>query len=484
MNIYYDGKFVQSQGSAILVENPATEEIFAEVAEATTQELDCVVASAKAAQKKWARVGAGERAELLHTCAVRLREHAPELAKLLTQESGKPLRESLDEIEWSVDAYRHLAEVARTQGGQIVQPNMSGQMNLVLREPLGVVVSILPFNFPVLLMTWQVAAALAAGNTCIIKPSEVTPMTALLLAKIFDHLPPGIFNVVTCGARGSAYLVSHDDTHMIAFTGSVPTGQKIMQGATQRMKPLLLELGSSDPFIVLDDADFDMAVQAAKFAAFLNCGQVCTGSERFFIHEKIYDDFMQALVKSVSELRIGDPMGDVDIGPLINKAALTGVEGGLAHLQSLGAKIRHGGTRVDFPRGHFFHPTIVEITDPHKQQPRHELFGPQATFCKIRSLDEAIDHANNSDFGLGSSIFTSSLESAMRAATEIDSGHVWINDPLKDNVAAPFGGKKMSGLGRELGLDGINAFTDVKHVHVQFKPSVQGWWFPYTRPDI
>ncbi|QHA82838.1 aldehyde dehydrogenase family protein [Pseudomonas mediterranea] len=205
MNIYYDGKFVQSQGAAIQVENPATEEIFAEVAEATTRELDAVVASAKSAQRKWARVGAGERAELLHTCAVRLREHAAELARLLTQESGKPLRESLDEVEWSVDAYRHLAEVARTQGGQVVQPNMAGQMNLVLREPLGVIVSILPFNFPVLLMTWQVAAALAAGNTCIIKPSEVTPMTALLLAKIFDHLPPGIFNVVTCGAKGSAY---------------------------------------------------------------------------------------------------------------------------------------------------------------------------------------------------------------------------------------------------------------------------------------
>lgn len=484
MNIYYDGKFVQSQGSAIPVENPATEEIFAEVAEATLGELDAVVASALSAQRKWARVGAGERAELLHTCAARLREHAPELARLLTQESGKPLRESLDEVEWSVDAYRHLAEVARTQGGQVVQPNMHGQMNLVVREPLGVVVSILPFNFPILLMTWQVAAALAAGNTCIVKPSEVTPMTALLLAKIFDHLPPGIFNVVTCGAKGSAYLVSHPNTHMIAFTGSVPTGQNIMQGATERMKPLLLELGSSDPFIVMDDADFDMAVKAATFSAFLNSGQVCTGSERFFIHEKIYDDFMDALVKSVRTLRIGDPMGDVDLGPLVNKAAVNTVEKGLAHLQSLGATIRLGGTRGGFNRGHFFEPTIVEITDPLKQQPRHELFGPQATFCRIRSLDEAIAHANNTDFGLGSCIFTSSFESAMRAATEIDAGHVWINDPLKDNVAAPFGGKKMSGLGRELGLDGINAFTDVKHIHMQFKAETQSWWFPYTRPDI
>ncbi|MCY1452301.1 Betaine aldehyde dehydrogenase [compost metagenome] len=156
----------------------------------------------------------------------------------------------------------------------------------------------------------------------------------------------------------------------------------------------------------------------------------------------------------------------------------------MAHLQSLGATIRHGGTRGGFTRGHFFEPTIVEITDPLKQQPRHELFGPQATFCRIRSLDEAIAHANNTDFGLGSCIFTSSFESAMRAATEIDAGHVWINDPLKDNVAAPFGGKKMSGLGRELGLDGINAFTDVKHIHMQFKAETQGWWFPYTRPDI
>jgi len=484
MEIYFDGRFVKSTGHPIQVENPATEEIFAEVPDTTVGEMDAVIAAAEKAQRQWRRKGAGERAEMLHECAVRLRSNAPELARLLTRESGKPLRESLDEVEWSVDAFRHLAEVSRTQGGQVVQPNQPGQMNLVLREPLGVIVSILPFNYPILLLTWQVAAALATGNTCIIKPSELTPMTALALARIFDHLPAGVFNVVTCGAEGSSYLVAHPGTHMVAFTGSVPTGRKIMQAATERMKPLLLELGSSDPFIVMDDADLEMAVRAATFSTFLNCGQVCTGSERFYIHERVYDVFMDGLTESVKRLRVGDPMSDVDLGPLVSAAAVMHVERGIAKLVGAGAKIRLGGERAGFPKGHFFNPTLIEIVDPETQQPREELFGPIATFCRIKSLDEAIAFANDSDFGLGATIFTSSLVSAMRAATEIESGHVWINDPLKDNVAAPFGGKKLSGLGRELGIDGIHAFTDVKHVHMEFAPSVQGWWFPYKRPAI
>jgi len=484
MEIYHSGHFVTSNGDTIPVENPATEEVFAEIADATVAEIDAVVGSAKSSQRAWARKGAGERAELLHECAYRLRKNAQTLAKLLTQESGKPLRESLDELEWSVDAFRHLAEVARTQAGQVVQPNQPRQMNLVLREPLGVVVSILPFNFPVLLMTWQVAAALAAGNACVIKPSELTPMTALALARIFDHLPPGVFNVVTCGAAGSSYLVEHHDTHMIAFTGSVPTGRKIMASATHRMKPLLLELGSSDPFIVMDDANIDLAVEGARFAAFLNCGQVCTGSERFFIHENVYDRFMDRLTESVKMLRIGDPMSNVDIGPLISGKALSLVERNIERLKNVGASVRLGGERVNLPIGHYFKPTMIEIGDPSTQLLREELFGPIATFCPVSSLDEAIDFANDSDYGLGATVFTSNLESAMRAATELESGHVWINDPLKDNVAAPFGGKKMSGLGRELGLDGIHAFTDVKHVHMDFSPSEQTWWFPYQRPEI
>jgi acyl-CoA reductase-like NAD-dependent aldehyde dehydrogenase len=486
-SLFIGGEYVASHSSkGIEVENPATEEKITVVPDADATDIDRAVAAAQRAQRQWRLVDGLERATLLHRCADGLEEHADELAVLLTREGGKTLKENRDEIDWSVTAFRHLGEVTRANRGRVAGATKPGQLNFVLNEPLGVVAHILPFNYPIVLMAWQVAAALAAGNACIVKPSEQTPLATLRLGEVFSNLPAGVFNVVTATGAGAAQLVEHPDTDMIAFTGSVATGSRIMAAAAPRIKKLLLELGGSDPFIVLGDAKLDVAARGGVFAAFLNAGQVCTSAERFFIEASAYDDFMAKAIDVMGTLRVGDPFDDVDVGALISRSARDQVERVIEDISGRGARVVRGGQAPpDLKKGYFYEPTLIEVTDPARQRFESEIFGPLATVTRARDLDHAIELANGSNFGLGANIYTSSLETAMRAATELQAGTVWINDPLKDNDAAPFGGMKFSGLGRELGFEGVSAFTQAKHVHMDFAqvPSPE-WWFPYERPPI
>jgi betaine-aldehyde dehydrogenase len=485
--LFIGGEYVDSTSDRVIeVENPAREEVIAEVPDASREDVDAAVDAARRAQRDWRRLDALARADLMHECADALDAHGDELAVLLTREGGKTLKENRDEIEWSTTCFRHLGEVARASLGRVVGPTKPGQLNVVLHEPLGVVAHILPYNYPIVLLAWQAAAALAAGNTVVVKPSEHTPLATLKLGEVFSCLPPGVFNVITATGEGSAALVEHPGTDMIAFTGSVATGSRIMAAAAPRIKKLLLELGGSDPFIVLGDAKLDVATRGAVFAAFLNAGQVCTSAERFYVEDSIYDEFMARAVEFAKTVRVGDPFDEVDVGALISAQARDQVERTIGELVERGARVAHGGgVPSHLSRGYFFEPTILELSDPRRQELRREIFGPLATFTRVRDVDEAIELANDSDFGLGANIYTSSLETAMRAATELQAGTVWINDPLKDNDAAPFGGMKLSGLGRELGAEGISAFTQAKHVHVDFAqtPSPE-WWFPYERPAI
>src|SRR5215510_10614450 len=478
------GDFVESlNGGSFTVENPATEETIAEVPRATAEDADKAARAANAAQTNWRFTPGIEKCELLHAVAHNTRAHREELARLLTLEGGKPLIENLDEVEWVAACFDYYAEVGRHESGRVIPPVQRNQMNFVMKEPYGVVVCIVPWNYPLLLMSWKVAPALAAGNGVIIKPSEHTPLSTLLLAEIaFQELPKGIVNVVTgYGPEVGEPLVTHRDTRVIAFTGSVATGKRIAQLAAEQVKKVNLELGGNDPFIICDDVDLEIAVRGAVWAAYLNMGQVCTSGERFYVFDSIANKFIDRFVEFTGSLRLGDPLGpDVDLGPMISAAQRKKVESKLDQVREMGATILCGGKRPANPaRGYYFEPTVVVDVDHSMPLMREETFGPVAPIMRVKDIGEAITLANDSDYGLGANILTNKLEYAMKAAERIKAGTFWINDPLTDNDAGPFGGMRMSGGGRELGLEGIEEFRETKHVHLDYKLEPKPYWYPY-----
>ncbi|MDQ3920156.1 MAG: aldehyde dehydrogenase family protein [Acidobacteriota bacterium] len=482
--MFVNGEFVAAlAGETFVVGNPATEETIDEVPRARAEDAELAVRSAYAAWDDWRFVPGIEKCELLHAVARRIREHREELARLLTLEGGKPLIENMDEVEWVAACFDYYAEVGRHESGRVIPPVQRHQMNFVVKEPFGVVVCIVPWNYPLLLLAWKVAPALMAGNTVVVKPSEHTPLSTLLLAEVaFEELPPGVFNVVTgYGDEVGEPLVRHPLTPVIAFTGSVATGRRIATLAAERIKRVNLELGGNDPFIVCDDVDLDVAVRGAVWAAFLNMGQVCTSGERFYVFESVAEKFIEGFVEFTRRLRLGDPLGpDVDLGPMISAPQREKVEEKLDRVREMGARVLCGGVRPEkFSRGYFFEPTVVTGVDHTMPLMREETFGPVAPIMVVRGIDEAVALANDSEYGLGANILTNSLEYAFTAAERIKAGTFWINDPLTDNDAGPFGGMRLSGGGRELGSEGIEEFRETKHIHLDYKLEAKPYWYPY-----
>jgi len=482
--MFIDGRFVESfSGETFPVENPASQEPLGEVPRGRAQDADRAVSAALKAQDDWRFVPGIEKCELLHSVARNIREQREQIATLLTQEGGKPLIENMDEVEWAAACFDYYAEIGRHEAGRVIPPVQRHQMNFVMKEPYGVVVCIVPWNYPLLLMSWKVAPALAAGNGVIIKPSEHTPLSTLMLGEVaFHELPKGIVNIVTgYGPEVAEPLVTHRYTHLIAFTGSIATGRRIAQLAAERVKKVNLELGGNDPFIVCDDVEVEIAVRGAVWAAYLNMGQVCTSGERFYVFASVADKFIDRFVEFTRTLRIGDPLGpDVDLGPMISAAQREKVERKLDQVREMGATVLYGGKRpANLSRGYYFEPTVVVDVDHSMPLMREETFGPIAPIMKVRDINEAIALANDSEFGLGANILTNKLEYAMKAAERIKAGTFWINDPLTDNDAGPFGGMRLSGGGRELGAEGIEEFRETKHVHLDYQLEMKPYWYPY-----
>jgi len=482
--MFIDGKFVESlSGETLIVENPATEEEIDEVPRAREEDANRAVAAASRAQDDWRFVPGIEKCEMLHRIAFNIREYQHELATLLTNEGGKPLIENMDEVEWVAACFDYYAEVGRHESGRVIPPVQRHQMNLVMKEPYGVVVCIVPWNYPLLLMSWKVAPALMAGNAVIIKPSEHTPLSTLRLAEVaFVDLPKGVVQIVTgYGNEAGESLVTHPNTQVIAFTGSVATGKRIARLAAERVKKVNLELGGNDPFIICDDIDLEVAVRGAVWAAYLNMGQVCTSGERFYVFDSVGDEFINRFVEFTGSLRLGNPLGpDVDLGPMISAAQREKVEAKLDQVREMGATLLCGGKRPpNLKRGYYFEPTVVAGVDHSMPLMREETFGPVAPIMKVKDIDEAIGLANDSEYGLGANILTNNLEYAMKAAERIKAGTFWINDPLTDNDAGPFGGMRLSGGGRELGAEGIEEFRETKHVHLDYRLETKSYWYPY-----
>ena len=480
------GEQVAGEGTPLAVENPATEETVAELKGPSREQVDAAIAAAREAARGWAATPAVERAEMLHEVAARMRAMTGELAHAMTLEGGKPLVENTDEVGWTAAAFDYYAEMGRNFAGRVIPSIEATQLALVVKEPTGVWGCIVPWNYPLLLLSWKLAPALAAGNAVVAKPSELTPVSTLMLAVCFADLPPGVVNLMAGAGDVGSQIVEDERIDGVAFTGSVATGKKVAVACARRVARMNLEMGGKDPFIVCADvaADIGVAAKGGAWAAYLNAGQVCTSAERFYVQREVYDDFLDAFVSHARELRVGDPLDpSTDVGPMVSAAQRAKVEAQVEAAVDAGAELVVGGDRAGRERGHFFAPAVVTGAASETDLLREETFGPVAPIVPVSSLDEAIELANSTPYGLGANVYTRDLETAVRCMREIRAGTVWINDPLTDNDAGPFGGFKQSGLGRELGQEGLEAFQETKHVHIETKIAPKEWWYPYAPGD-
>jgi acyl-CoA reductase-like NAD-dependent aldehyde dehydrogenase len=480
------GERVAGEGAAIAVENPFTEETAATVGAPSAEQLDAAIAAAAEAQRGWERAPAVERAELLHEVAAQLRARTDELAELMTLEGGKPLIENSDEVGWTAAAFDYYAEIGRDSAGRVIPSIEASQLALVVKDPVGPVGCIVPWNYPLLLLAWKLAPALAAGNATVCKPSELTPLSTLAAASCFDHLPPGVVNVVAGAGEVGAAIVADERIECVAFTGSVGTGKRIAAACAERIARVNLEMGGKDPFIVCADVapKLEIAARGGAWAAFLNAGQVCTSAERFYVLDEVYDDYLQAFAEHTRALVVGDPRDPAtDVGPMVSATQRAKVADQVESAVAAGAELVVGGDTAGHERGHFFSPAVVTGADASTALLSDETFGPVAPLVRVRSLDEAIELANSTRFGLGANVYTEDLKTMLRCMRELKAGTVWFNDPLTDNDAGPFGGFKQSGLGRELGREGLEAFQETKHVHIETEIEAKDWWYPYAPGD-
>lgn len=486
LQMLINGKLTNGNAKGVIpVQNPATEEIIDSVPRGTSQDIEAAVQAAKSAFYSWRKMGANERANLLHEIAQKVHEHREKIVHLLTLEEGKPLSENEEEVEWVLNTFRYYAELGRHHRGSVLTSGEASQFNFTIKEPYGVVGCIVPWNYPLLLLAWKVAPALAAGNTVVIKPSEMTPLTALYLAEhCFDRLPAGVVNVVTgYGLETGEPLVKHPDVAVIAFTGSLATGQKIASIGAPMMKKLHLELGGKDATVIAEDADPEIAAKAVAYAALINAGQVCTSTERVYIPRRGAAKFTEAILEHVKTLRLGSGLeSTTDMGPMIGDAYRAKFEKHIEDARTRGAKILAGGRRPKkLSKGFFHEPTVLSGVDHSMVIMREETFGPAIPLMEYTTFDNAVNLTNDCQYGLGAVLISNDPKKIKQFFDDVKAGTIWINDPLTDNYAGPFGGMKYSGGARELGEEGLDEFREAKHVHWDFNLEDKSYWYPYGR---
>lgn len=452
----------------INVINPATEEVIDTVARGTAADAVAAVDAAAGAFPAWRTSSATDRAAFLRGIADKLAERRDEFAALLLGEQGKPIGENISELDDAIELFHYYAGFAWQDRGSINQSSPDF-LDFVQREPVGVVACIVPWNFPIMLMARKVAAALAAGNTVVVKPSEETPLATLLFAReVADHLPPGVVNVVTgYGREVGEPLVNDPRVRHIAFTGSTATGQALAVIAASQMKGTTLELGGKDPLIAGPDVDIDRVVPLVASAALYNAGQCCTSSERVYVHSSIIGAFTDALVEHVRTIRVGDAATrDVGMGPLIRDDARVRVRDQVNEAVVAGARVLTGGrVPTDSSRGWFYEPTVIVDVPNTARLLTEETFGPVLPVAAFDTVDQAVEFANETKYGLGASVLSNDPVFVKRCIDGLEVGNVFVNDPLTATTVSTFGGRKMSGIGRELGTAGYEAFQEAKHVH-------------------
>jgi len=460
-----------SDGGTAEIRNPATGELVDRVAAGTQKDVDNAIDAAESAFRKWSAVPPPQRAEVLFKGAHLVLEREKDLARLLTQEQGKPLREAVLEIRRFAHTLEHYAGLAKSIRGGYVPALDDRRYGMIVKKPIGVCGSIVPWNFPVSLLGNKIGPALVTGNTVVVKPAGTTPLTDIQVVSILNEagLPPGVLNIVPGPAAIVGETILKDPrVRKIGFTGATVTGKHVMEVAAQNVKRVTLELGGSDPMIVCDDADIDEAVSAASVGRFFNCGQACLAIKRLYLFEKIYDEFVSKLAGKAEKLRVGNGLEQgVIVGPMHTAAQRAEVEEQVSDAVKRGARVLSGGKRpagAAFEKGNFYLPTLLVDVDEKARVVQEEVFGPALPIMRVKDLDEAIEKANGSVYGLGSSIWTRDLDTATRAAERLEAGYTWINSPQIIFDELPFGGVKQSGLGKEHGEEALDYYMETKSV--------------------
>ncbi|MED2037643.1 betaine-aldehyde dehydrogenase [Bacillus wiedmannii] len=484
--MYISGEWVESvSGKTRNIINPFNQEIIATVTEGDEKDAKLAIKAARVAFDKgdWANKPANERGELIQKIAELIRRDKEELAKLETLDTGKTLIESQADMDDIANVFQYYAGLADKYGGEIISSPISNSQSRIVREPVGVCGQITPWNYPLLQAAWKIAPALAAGNTIIMKPSEITPLTTIKVFELMEEVgvPKGVANLVLGpGYTVGAELSSNLDVDLLSFTGGIESGKKIMQAASGNVKKIALELGGKNPNIVFADADFEIAVDQALNAVFFHAGQVCSAGSRLLIEENIHDEFLQAVVDRAKNIKLGNGFHeDTQSGPLISMEHRAKVEKYVEIGKKEGAQLILGGERPEDPElqnGFFYKPTIFVNCHSQMRIVQEEVFGPVLTVETFKTTEEVIELANSTIYGLAGAVWSKDIEKAEFVASCLRMGTVWINDFHPYFAQAPWGGYKQSGFGRELGSAGLEEYTEIKHIYRNTKPEPIGWF--------
>jgi lactaldehyde dehydrogenase/glycolaldehyde dehydrogenase len=463
-----DGEFVTS-ARTLEVLNPSTGQVVAEFPNGTAEDVDRAVLAAERAQKAWAALPAIRRAGHLREIAALIRANRESLARVITEEQGKILSLAQVEVDFSADYLDYMAEFARRYEGEIIQSDRPGENILLYKAPIGVIAGILPWNFPFFLIVRKMAPALVTGNTIVIKPSSETPNNAFEFARLVaqSSLPKGVFNLVSgSGSVVGNALASHPKVGMVSLTGSVEGGVAVMRAAAENVTKVSLELGGKAPAIVMADADIDLAVSAIRASRIINSGQVCNCAERVYVHESIAEEFIAKITAAMQKTVVGDPFdAATEMGPLVSKRQLELVGAAVKRAIEQGAELKCGGSPCNAPSGYFFEPTVLTVCQQESDIMQQETFGPVLPIATFKTLDEAIACANDCQYGLTSSIYTRSLDVAMRASNELKFGETYVNRENFEAMQGFHAGWRKSGIG---GADGKHGLEEYLQTHVVY----------------